>query len=64
MTCLYRPRSAYSGPCIPSVKEILGSRESNEDRFDKKIDLLKPRICTSCEENIHWVLSHNEISTV
>lgn len=64
VTCLHRPRSAYSGPRIPRVKEILASPESNEDRFDRKIDLLKPWICTSCEENIHRALSRYEISTV
>lgn len=65
MTRLYRQYSAYSGPRIPDVREILASRKkSNEDRFDRKIDLFKPWICTSGEENIHWILYRNEISTV
>lgn len=39
-------------------------KKSNEDRFDRKIDLFKPWICTSGEENIHWILYRSEISTV
>ncbi len=64
MTCLYRQWKAYSGLRIPHVNKILGSPKSNEDRFDRKIDLFKPRICTTCKENIHCILFRWKIYTV